>query len=348
MSKLKRKKDIKEIANDVKQEASEQLQKKAQIRFDKVISTGSTGLDLAISGKRVRGGGIPGGILVEIYGPSGSGKTTLLMEIITSAQRRGGEGRVRDPESRIDQEYAEIHDVNLSEEFFDYKRPNTVEELFTDLWDWKVKNNNVINVFGADSIAALSTELEMENTEGDKRGQRQAKVFSQSLRKSARLIGESDKLVVFTNQLRQGDTGEITSGGKALEYYASLRIRVGQKAMVEKEIKLKSGKTVKKAIGIESSCYIKKSTVDEPYRSFPIYILFNYGIDDVRANLQWYKDMTKDTTYFCIDKTYQSMEKAIQYIEENKYQKKLRSTIINLWEEIDAQFTQIRKPKVRF
>lgn len=282
----------------------------------------------------------------EIYGPSGSGKTSLLMEICASSQRKGGLAMVRDPESRLDKEYAEIYGVSIAEDFFDYSRPNTVLEMFQDLWGWEPPEEH-INVFGADSIAALSTELEMEDW--DKRGQKQAKDFSQGLRKSARIIGTPNKIIVFTNQLRQGELTEVTPGGKALEYYASVRIRVAQKGMIEKTVKLKSGKEIKKVIGIESECYIKKSTVDDPYRRCPLFIIFNYGVDDVRGNLQWYKDMMKDSVYDCADgKTYNSMDKAIQYIEENKLQKKLRSLVINLWEEIEAKFEQPRVPKVRF
>lgn len=340
-------KELDALVDEAKEEASE-IKKTTPVRFEKRISTGSTLLDLAISGGRVRGGGLPPGVLVEIYGPSGSGKTSVLAEICASSQRRGGRVRFRDPESRLDQEYATIYGVNIAEDFFDYGRPDTVKQLFTDLWEWKPEcEDGAVNVFAADSIAALSTDMEMEDE--DKRGQRQAKEFSQSLRKAARLIGEGDMLVVFTNQVRQGDMTEVTPGGKALEFYASLRIRVGQKETIKREVKTPAGKKYEKSIGILSNCYVKKSTIDDPYRTAPIYILFNYGIDDVRANLQWLKDMNKATVYECPDgKTYQSLDKAIAYIEANKYQKKLRKRVINLWEEVESLFVQKRSPKVRF
>lgn len=352
MNKLKRRKlkerQLDRVARDAEEESKSAPTKSTPIRFDKVVSTGSTLLDLAISGGRVRGGGLPPGILVEVYGPSGSGKTSVLAEICASAQLRGGKVRFRDPESRLDQEYARIYGVNIAEDFFDYGRPDTVKELFDDLWDWKPESEDGnINVYAADSIAALSTDMEMDDW--DKRGQKQAKDFSQALRKSARLIGRQDLLVVFTNQVRQGEMTEVTPGGKALEFYSSLRIRVGQKAMIKKEAKLKSGKEVEKVIGIESSCYVKKSTVDDPYRTVPIQIIFNRGIDDVRANLQYIKDMMKGKVYECPDgKTYQSLDKAVVYVEENKQQRKLRKQVILLWEEAEALFEQKRLPKVRF
>jgi hypothetical protein len=106
---------------------------------------------------------------------------------------------------------------------------------------------------------------------------------------------------------------------------------------------------VEKVIGIESSCYVKKSTVDDPYRTVPIHIIFNRGIDDVRANLQYLKDMLKGKVYECPDsKTYQSLDKAVSYCEENKLHRKLRKQVITLWEEAEALFEQKRLPKVRF
>jgi hypothetical protein len=118
--------------------------------------------------------------------------------------------------------------------------------------------------------------------------------------------------------------------------------------MIDRTAKLDSGKEIKKIIGIESSCYIRKSTIDDPYRTANISILFNYGLDDVRQNLQYIKDMTKDSQYDCFDKKYQSMERAIQYIEENRLQKKLRNSVIDFWEAIEKKFELKRTPKVRW
>jgi protein RecA len=338
-----------DLADQIVEESKKEVKKKASIRFDRVISTGSVLLDLAISGGRIKGGGIPPGILFEIYGPSGAGKTAVLASICASAQRNGGTVRLRDPEARLDKEYAETYGISIDKAGFDYSRPDTVEELFIDLWEWDNRKEGVVNIFGADSIASLSTELEMGDNDGDKRGQRQAKLFSQSLRKSARIIGQEDLLVLFTNQLRQGEFGEVTSGGKALEYYASLRGRVSKKGMIEKIVKLSSGKEVKKIIGIESQIYISKSTIDDPYRSCPFSILFGVGIDDIRDQLQWYKDITKETKYDVFDgKTYVAMEKAIRHIEENNLEIKLRERTIELWREIESKFKIERKPKVWF
>jgi len=317
---------------------------KESVRFNRVVSTGSTLLDLNISGGRISGGGLPGGILVEVYGMEGSGKTAVLAEICASAQARGGEANVQDPESRLDKEYSRIYGLNIKKNFI-YKRPDTVKQMFGSLREWDV-DKNYINVFGADSVSALSTEMEMEDE--DKRGQKQAKEFSQNLRKHARKIGKRGILVIFTNQLREGERGETTSGGKALRYYASVRIRMHVDEILTRKVKLPSGVEIKKAYGIRSTCYIKKSTVDNPYRLCDVYILFGYGLDDVRANLQYLKDMNRTNMYECFGKSFKGAGQAIQYIEEHKLQKKLREKVIELWESIEESFKTKRDPKERW
>jgi len=310
-----------------------------------VLSTGSTLLDLAISGKRIRGGGVPGGIIMEIYGPYASGKTAILAEICASAQRNGGKVRFLDPEARLDQEYARIYGVSLSEE--DYYRPNTVSEAFALIQDWEPGNSNTINVIATDSLAALSTEMELDK--GDKMGMRRAKEFSEGFRKTARLIAKNNWIVACTNQVREGEYGETTPGGFAIPFYSSLRIRVGQTGKIERKTRISSGKEVSKVIGIESLCYIRKSTVDDPFREAPIWIVFGYGIDDVRGNLQWLKDMEKSSVYVAPDgKGFQGMEQAISHVEGNSLQEKLREQVISLWEEVEAKFVADRKPKIRF
>src|SRR5512137_2055750 len=120
------------------------------VSVERVVSTGSTLLDLAISGKRRREGGIPGGIIVELYGPSGAGKTAILAEICGSAQKRGGVVKFCDPEARLDQQYTQIYGVSVKTDFFDYHRPDTVSELFHQhLYDWEPKCDG-IPVFAGD------------------------------------------------------------------------------------------------------------------------------------------------------------------------------------------------------
>lgn len=309
--------------------------------WKEMLSTGSTLLDLALTGSRVYGGGVPGGILVEIYGRSGSGKTSILSELGGSSQARGGEVMFLDPEARLDEKYARTYGLEIPKE--SYHRPNTVTEMFELIEKWNPSTEH-LNVLATDSLAALSTNLELEK--GDKMGMRRAKEFSEGLRKHCRLISEKNWLLACSNQVRQGDFGDVTTGGKAVEFYSSARISVNQKDKITVD-KVIGKKKVSRVIGIQSECVVTKSSIDVPYRSAPIYIVFNHGIDDIRGNLQYIKDMTGDTVYNAVDKTYQILNAAIRYIEENNLEEKLRKETIDLWYEIEQKFKINRKPKKR-
>ncbi len=347
----RRKKTSKQLAEEVKKVTTSPIEKSKKVEVKKVISTGSTLLDLAISGNRIRGGGVPGGIIMEVFGPPGAGKTAILAELCASAQFKKGDIKFLDPEGRLDQEYCRIYGMNIPKE--NYKRPDTVTEMFDLIKKWKPKADKSINVIAADSLAALSTELEL-GEKGDKMGMRRGKEFSEGLRKTCRLIANNNWLIACSNQLRESQYGEVTPGGKGIPFYSSLRIRIQEidkvrisKKIVEKDEERKEVK-VGKVIGIESHCVIKKSTVDDPFREAPIYIVFGIGIDDIRGNLQWYKDMTGDTTYDCIDKGYSRMNDGIRYIESNELQNELRERVIDLWEEIEDKFLMNRSPKKRW
>jgi len=315
------------------------------IDTDKVISTGSTLLDLAISGGRLRGGGLPGGIMIELHGPSGSGKTALAVDIAASIQFKGGEADILDPEARLDKEYARIYGLELDKK--NYSQPKLVTEVFDSIYKWEPKNKNVINGKIIDSIAALVSAKEMEDG-GDKRGQKKAKDLHEGCRKTSVVISDGSKLIVFTNHEMDGEYGKVTPGGKAVPYYSSVRIRIQQKIKIAPEKKINSGKMVKVITGVLSECTIVKNSVDNGYRTAPLYIIYGQGIDDVRANLQWYKEMMNSTKYIAVDKEYQRLDFAIRYIEENNLEGELREYVIDLWEEIQDKFKNDRKPKRRF
>jgi len=202
-----------------------------------VISTGSTLLDLAISGGRVYGGGIPAGILVEIFGPAGCGKTVLLCEIAGAIQRAKGEVMFHDPEARLNKQFARMFGLDISSVI--YSTPDTVTEVFKAIRSWEPPEG--LNGIFADSLAALSTNLEMGNEEGDKMGMRRAKEFSEELRKTCRVIANKKHLMVCSNQVRvnidAGPWGQkyITPGGEAIGFYSSLRLRA-QKPQKIKEV----------------------------------------------------------------------------------------------------------------
>jgi len=318
--------------------------------FGTIISTGSTLLDLAISGGRIRGGGLPGGILVEIFGPSGSGKTVLLSEIAGAVQRQGGEIMFHDPEARLNPQFAKLFGLALKEGM--YSNPDTVPEVFKAVRSWEPSGGKiVVNGVFADSLAALSTDMEMENKEGDKMGMRRAKEFSEELRKTCRIIKQKNYLMVCSNQVRvnidAGPYGQkyTTPGGESIGFYSSLRLRMLKPEKIKEKRKV-AGKEVTRVVGVEVQVEVFKSSIWKPYHTAPLTILFDYGIDDIRQNLQFIKDHTNYNVYTLggegLDK---SMAEAIKMIEEDHLEQQLREEVITLWEDIESKFKTERKSK---
>ena len=332
-----------------KSETKEPLKSEYDGNFGTVISTGSTLLDLAISGGRVSGGGLPGGILVEVFGVPGSGKTVLLSEIAGAVQRQGGEIIFSDPESRLNKQFSALFGLKINEK--NYSIPKTVTEVFTSVRKWSPENRKVINGIFTDSLAALSTDTEMED--GDPFGGRRAKEFSEQLRITCREIKEKNYLMVASNQVRevigatQYQAKTKTTGGIAISFYSSVRLQFSNPKKITEELKI-AGKTVKRVLGIETTVEVYKNSVWSPYRTAPLTIYFDYGIDNIRENLQYIKDYTENKTYTCKDADIgNSMEKAIRNIEENNLEADLTENVIDLWEEIENKFKQERKTKLR-
>ena len=353
MKRSNKKKPLSALPKQMKAKAKKPKpeRKKYDGNDETMISTGSTLLDLAISGGRKRGGGIPGGIFVEIFGPSSSGKTVLLCEIAGAVQRQGGEVMFKDPEARLNKQFAQIFDLDVDK--IDLSQPNTIPEVFKPIREWEPKNQEVINGVFADSLAALSTDMEMEDK--DKYGMRRAKEFSEELRKTCRVLTERNMLLVASNQIRTNVDasafGRQTSapGGKALEFYASLRLRLVYSKKIKKKKSIQ-GKAVEKVVGIETEIEVDKSSVWEPYHSAPLTILFDYGIDDVRDCLQFIKNYSKESVYTLGgEKLDKSMDKSIALVEEGGTEmiQELKNEVIDLWEEIQEKFKIERKPKIR-
>jgi protein RecA len=336
--------------------------------FKTIISTGSTLLDLAISGKRVRGGGIPGGIIVEAFGPSQSGKTVLLSEIAGYVQRKNGEVQFHDPEARLDQEFTAIFGMHVPKK--NYYKPDTITEVFSKVQKWIPKSLDIVNGIFVDSSAALSTNLEMNSEEGDKMGGRRGKEFSEQMRKSCRIIERNNYLMVFSNQIRDSfatyGPKTVSPGGHAFEFYPSVRLKFNSAKKIPKTVKV-AGKEVEKIVGINVEIEVIK-TVDEPFRKATICIIYGYGIDDIRANLQFIKDFTrpvkveekeqkkvgkdepkeKKSMYSCCGIPLAvSMEDAIQKVESQGLISDLKNEVIDLWEKIERKFETERKPKER-
>jgi RecA/RadA recombinase len=350
MQKAKRIKPVNKLslAKQVKSKTKEVKKPEVFDNDKKVISTGSTLLDLAISGGVVKGGGIPGGITVVAYGPSGGGKTALACEIAGSIARQGGELKYRDSEGRLDAAFAKNFDLDVSK--IDLKRTRTISTTFNDLSKWK-PDPTKINGFVIDSLASLSTEIELDD--GDKMGMRRAKEFSEQLRKCTVPVGEQNIILFCTNQIREKadaqkyERKDINPGGKAIEFYSSLILRFSGIKKIKKEFKF-GKKDTKETIGMEATIEVDKSSIWKPHRTAPIIIYFDYGIDDVRANLQYVKDYTGESWYQIKDiKLSNSLDKAVAMVEEQNLESKLRKQVIAIWEAYDAETTLKRKRKER-
>lgn len=315
--------------------------------LDNMISTGSTLLDLAISGTVTRYGGVPTGILMELYGSPGAGKTAILSEMAGNAIRAGGTSAILDPEGRMDKKYATIFGLDLDNNV-DYSMPNTVTDIFEFIEQWEPESVDS-NMIMVDSLAALSTKMEMEDE--DAMGMRRAKEFSQGLRKVCRQIKNKNWLIACTNQVRVNlqSGGETTPGGMGIPFYSSLRIRI---ALAYRNRFLKKTATIngvkqEKIYGVKSECTIKKSSIDTPYRSAFIYFIFDYGIDDVRANLEFLKDNTEVNGYEIDGKVYKTINKAIEVIETKELEDDLKERTVTLWHQIQDALLIQRKTKKR-
>ena len=337
------------LSTQIKQHSKKLIKEKLKYEgSENVISTGSTLLDLAISGGRFRKGGIPFGILVEIFGPSSCGKTVMLCELAGRVQKQSGNILFHDPEARLNKQFAKLFGLNMEET--NYTTPNTIPEVFNQIREWEPDEKKSNAIF-TDSLAALSTDLEMENKEGDKMGMKRAKEFSVELRKTCRVLSAKKYLMVCSNQVRQnldaGPYGQkyISPGGEAIGFYASLRLRCSKPKPI-KEKKSIAGKEVSRVIGVETEIEVFKSSVWKPYRRAPLTILYDYGVDDIRQNLQFIKTYTNNKVYMIgEEKLNISLEKAIEEIEKQKLQKELKEEVIELWNEIEDKFKSERNPK---
>src|SRR6266702_2779833 len=187
-----------------------------------VIPTGSIALDLALGV-----GGIPRGRVTEIYGPESSGKTTLCQHIIANAQRAGGYAAFIDAEHALDRTYAARCGVETNNLLI--SQPDTGEQALA-IVDSLVRSN-AIDVIVIDSVAALTPRAEIEGEMGDAHVGLQARLMSQAMRKLTGAISNSNTAVIFTNQLREKvgvmfGNPEVTAGGKALKFYASVRLDI--------------------------------------------------------------------------------------------------------------------------
>ena len=275
------------------------------------IGTGSLMLDIALGI-----GGLPKGRVVEIYGPESSGKTTLTLQTIAECQKAGGTCAFIDAEHALDPVYAQKLGVNLDDLLL--SQPDTGEQAL-EIADMLVRSN-AVDMVVVDSVAALTPKAEFEGEMGDQLPGLQARLMSQALRKLTGNIKRSNCMVIFINQLRQkigimmpGQSNEVTTGGNALKFYASVRLDIRRIGSIKKGDEI---------IGNQTRIKVVKNKLAPPFKQVITEILYGEGISREGELIDMGVDaklVEKAGAWYSCDgeRIGQGKENARQYLKEN-------------------------------
>src|SRR6187455_3885409 len=285
------------------------LGQKGAIQPIEAIPTGSISIDFALGV-----GGVPRGRVVEIFGPESSGKTTLALQVIAEAQKLGGMAAFVDAEHALDAKYAQKLGVDL--ENLLVSQPDNGEQAL-EIVEVLVRSNGV-DVVVVDSVAALVPKAEIEGEMGEAQMGLQARLMSQALRKLTGVVSKSKTCLIFINQLREKigvmfGNPETTTGGRALKFYASVRLDIRRIAS------LKEGDVV---IGSRAKVKVVKNKVAPPFREAEFDILYGEGISKEGDLLDLgvdHKVVEKSGAWFAFDgeRMGQGRENARQFLKDN-------------------------------
>ena len=305
------------------------------------IPTGALSLDIALGI-----GGVPRGRIIEVFGPESSGKTTLALHIIAEAQKMGGEAAFIDAEHALDPVYARKLGVDIDNLIV--SQPDTGEQAL-EITEALVRSG-ALDVVVVDSVAALVPKAEIDGDMGDSHMGLQARLMSQALRKLAGAINKSKTVLIFINQLREKigvmfGNPETTTGGRALKFYASVRMDIRKTEMMKQD-----GQVIGNRVRVK----VVKNKVAPPFREAEFDIIYGKGISksgnilDLGVNLDI---VEKSGSWFAYDGTRigQGRENAKKYFEENpeimaEVEKKVRAKFNEAFEkslsdemEVDAE-----------